>query len=324
MAPTMRRAASRGNCVSASSVMTYFTCRRIAGVADDAREAAVRRGRGAARSGRPASRACARSPSRRVPRDSSAAGGGRGRTPRGRYFVVQLADPLLGEAHERLVLRQRLLGTRRPGRSGGRSATWSSRLPRKRTSSASTSCSTSCALVISVGTTTRVREAGGDALRQVHLRQGARRRQPRHQRVHEGDGHLAGAQQQEDRRAARGASRRAFAVAPSRSAPPSGSSVRAAIAPEIERQRVAEARAPHGLGDRRSARAPPVRAARAPCRRGRSRRAPPWRRGRRSRRPPAASPIASRATSPSVRPLRLAVVSTTWRYWSRVAKSIAA
>jgi hypothetical protein len=72
MAPTNCRAASRGNCVSVSRVMTYRTSGQHRRVTDDERETVLAPRRlAAARSAPPACRACARSPSR----------SGRGRIP---------------------------------------------------------------------------------------------------------------------------------------------------------------------------------------------------------------------------------------------------
>ena len=150
--PTSWRAASRGSCVSVSSVITYRTPARPAMSADDAREALAARRRAAARSGPPACRACARSPSRRaraafqrrgaVEQEEDVAAG-----PRRAVLLVERLDALLAPGRSSASSSGRVSSLRvgeigQQARSAGGRRGW----PRKRTSSASTRSSTSCAL----------------------------------------------------------------------------------------------------------------------------------------------------------------------------------
>ena len=131
-------------------------------VADDFREAALSR-RGAWRSDRPACRACARSPSRRLPGRSSGAGDERDKRCR-------RERPRISRSSARCL---RAPGGRAPRRRAAISAAAStksvnkakcrhgSRLARYRTSSPSSRCSMPAALVSIVGTATSVRCSGG-------------------------------------------------------------------------------------------------------------------------------------------------------------------
>ena len=149
--------------------------------------------------------------------------------------------------------------------------------------------------------------ARGDASVEIDLRQRPRDSQPGHHRVHQGDRHLAGAQQPENAEHSEEPARRAAGSQGGRQRD-RGRQCEHRDRPEVGRQRVPEAEAPDVLDDREPNAAPRVRATRVPHRRGSTRRAPPGRPAPRSPRPFPRARWRARATSASVRGLCLAVI----------------
>ena len=173
-----------------------------------------------------------------------------------------MLDALRASRSSGLVRRQRLPRGRRRSRSAARSAGarrgWRGSAPRApRPGRRSPS-----ALASIVGTTTSVRDCGGNAAREVHARQRLRRHEQRREPVHERDRELAGGEQRAGRRAARAASRATPSRARLRAAAPAASSAvttrdRAEVAATAGRA------APIAAHARRAVRAHP--AARSSC-----------------------------------------------------------
>ena len=253
------------------------------GVADDERKAVAATAcrRAAARSGPPACRACARSPSRSGRAGSSGAGDGTGRrcrscagSPSLPYFAFSASIRVSGQLQQRRRPRRAIpaCASRKVGQQAEVQVVrrdWPGTGP----PAPRPDLRRSAALVSMVGTTTSVRDCRRDAFGEVHARQRMRRHQQGCQPVHQRHRQLAGGQQRERCRSAPAPNRHTPAASACASRPPPMITREQRDGAQIQEQWEAARRSAAGPRRRRGEHRPPARVPAGPCRSGRSRRA---------------------------------------------------